>query len=678
MTVDEYAQLERERKPKSLRDWTALWNELPLLAETNGAVRANVEAFAASKRVTVESLEALGTRVKLRDQGRVDLAFAGSNGSGAIVAVKYRPLAGTSHDCYAENPSAWLRPIVAGNRDSLHWYLAEGETDGARLHGLVGEHAAVMVLPSGARAFPKEWAAVIPRGATVYTCHDADDAGDEGAAKVSKALDTTIRVRPPVEGGDWCDWPGSSDEFAQLVEAARSVLAQGPELVFTPLEAFAAVDEPGAEPLAQSADDHGTVIAAEGLVMAYGDGGAGKTTLCIDLCFALATQAPWLGIVTVDRPLRIAIIENEGPRQEFRKKLERKLTETGAQLEGRITVLEEPWEEFNFADETHRQAIAARIDADEVDLLVVGPLASVGAIGGGTPAEVEEFKKLLSKVRALCPRKFAVLLVHHENRSGQISGAWERLPDTLMHVTGQGPGRTRVYWQKVRWSSALHETTTHLLWAEGESYTVEEKPEVTEDTMISDLITAVQETPGASWTKIRERVTGKATDVANVRDRLLAEGVLINTAAREGYFNLWHCDDPAAPRSHPGTAWERPAEPPRAGASETSRSAVPYVSRNGFGNGTASDVPEVDDDENGPDWSEWQEAALRLQRREGVYAHTSEEIRAELERMHAEAVDADPGASNEPPLWDDNEADSLADPDACAFVSRIDDESEPA
>jgi hypothetical protein len=368
--------------------------------------------------------------------------------------------------------------------------------------------------------------------------------------------------------------------------------------VFTPLEQFAAFDEPGAEAIARATDGDGTVIAAEGLVIVYGDGGAGKTTLVIDWCFALATETPWLDVVSAVRPLRIAMIENEGPRQEFRKKLNRKLAATGAQLDGRIAVLEEPWAEFNFALEGHRQWVAAAIETDAVDLLVVGPLASVGAIGGGTPAEVEEFKKLLDNVRARCPRKFAVLLVHHENRAGQISGAWERLPDTLMHVTGQGHGRTRLYWKKVRWSSALHETTSHLLWADGESYTVEVKPEITEDTMADDLLEAVRENPGGSWSKIRDRVTGNATDAAKVRDRLIAAGTLVNSAARDGYFNLWHVDDPACPRSEPGTALERLSLLPPAGASEASRSAVPYVSRNGFGNGTDSDVPEADEQEN--------------------------------------------------------------------------------
>lgn len=371
------------------------------------------------------------------------------------------------------------------------------------------------------------------------------------------------------------------------------------DLVFTPLELFAAVDEPGAEPLATAAGG-GTVIPAAGLVLVYGDGGAGKTTLTLDLAFALAAGDSWLELVTPERPLRIAIVENEGPRAEFRKKLERKLTHTGANLDGRISVLGEPWAGFTFADDEQRRALAAVLEQAGIDVLIVGPVASVGMEGGGTPDEITRFEQLLRATRDLVPREFAIVLVHHENRIGRVSGAWERVPDTLLHVTGQGHGRTRLYWQKVRWSSALHGTTTQLVWADGESFTVEAKPEISEDTMTTELLAAVRENPGGSWSKIREHVTGKAAEIARVRDRLLHDGAIVNAATREGYFQLWLPDDPATPadtRSRLGTAWERLPFLPPAGAGETSRSPVPYVSRNGVGNGTAPTEPEVDPDE---------------------------------------------------------------------------------
>ena len=45
-----------------------------------------------------------------------------------------------------------------------------------------------MVLPAGARTFRREWAALIPRGATVALCHDADEHGDDGADRAARII----------------------------------------------------------------------------------------------------------------------------------------------------------------------------------------------------------------------------------------------------------------------------------------------------------------------------------------------------------------------------------------------------------------------------------------------------------------------------------------------------------
>jgi hypothetical protein len=215
-------EAEAEGPPRKIVDHSAKWEALAPLRSVNGHTQELLERFCASKRITLAALEELGARVALRKGGKVELAFAGTNGAGAIVALKYRPLS-SSHESRAERPSTWLRPIIAGKRDSLDWIVVEGETDGARLVGLVGDLVAVLVLPAGARAFKREWAAAIPRGAWVGLAHDADRDGDAGAQKAAALLGgRTVRLRPPVEGGDWCDWNGSREDFLELLHAARS------------------------------------------------------------------------------------------------------------------------------------------------------------------------------------------------------------------------------------------------------------------------------------------------------------------------------------------------------------------------------------------------------------------------------------------------------------------------
>lgn len=326
-------------------------------------------------------------------------------------------------------------------------------------------------------------------------------------------------------------------------------------------EAFAAVDEPGADPLVLA--DGGCAIPVGGLVKVYGAGGSGKTTLVIDWAVHFAAGTPWLDLLQPTRPLGVLVLENEGPRAEFRRKLRRRLSawaelegRVGSPLEGRLCVLSEPWGAVTLRDERHREELAQKLD--DIDLVVAGPLSWLGMEGGGTADEIRAFIELLEDVRSRAARPVAFLIVHHENRAGQISGAWEPVPDTLVHVQTEGHGGTRVFWQKVRWASALHATTTHLLWADGDSFSVKEREEVTESSIVDALLEAARELPGASWTKIRSQVKGRGTDVTEVRDRLLRDGLLVNTAAREGHFNLWVADDPARTPFHggngPGTA----------------------------------------------------------------------------------------------------------------------------
>jgi hypothetical protein len=96
------------------------------------------------------------------------------------------------------------------------------------------------------------------------------------------------------------------------------------EVRIAPIPDFAAVEEASAEPLVGSKRE--TVLPAAGILIAYGDGGAGKTTLTIDAAAHLASGTSWLGF-DVGRPLRILVIENEGPRGKFRERLAEKIAD---------------------------------------------------------------------------------------------------------------------------------------------------------------------------------------------------------------------------------------------------------------------------------------------------------------------------------------------------------------
>ena len=83
------------------------------------------------------------------------------------------------------------------------------------------------------------------------------------------------------------------------MQAAANV-GEAPEVELVTLAEFAAVDEPGAGALV--GPENATLLPENGDVMLYGDGGAGKTTLTIDLAFHLAAGCDWLGMTVARQP----------------------------------------------------------------------------------------------------------------------------------------------------------------------------------------------------------------------------------------------------------------------------------------------------------------------------------------------------------------------------------------
>lgn len=255
------------------------------------------------------------------------------------------------------------------------------------------------------------------------------------------------------------------------------------ELQIVTAQDFAAVDEPGAEPLM---GEPGEVLIPEGGdVLIYGDGGASKTSIGIDWAVHLAAGDDWNG-ARVPRPVGVGIVENEGPRPLFRQKLRRKLDAwTGSDVEDRLHVLESPWGEFRFPDET----VAERVGTLGIDVLIVGPLTRVGMDELGTLQEVRDFTFRLAEFRQRTGRRLTIVLVHHENKSGAISGAWEGACDTLFHAQVHVRGRTTLTVQKARWSSEWHKRKLELEWTDGEGFEVVEEEERHLETEIVRLLT---------------------------------------------------------------------------------------------------------------------------------------------------------------------------------------------
>jgi len=270
------------------------------------------------------------------------------------------------------------------------------------------------------------------------------------------------------------DWVDQIADIG-LEEALRGLPVPPPEVRIVSYADFAGTHEETADPLLGTSE--ATILPVGGMLLMYGDGGAGKTTLTIDGVAHLGAGIPWLGI-EVDRPVTTLMIENEGPRGKFRAKLAQKMASWNGHppYAANVQVMEDPWTMFTLREEDHRMALASAVERLAIDLVVMGPLVTLGMVGGGTPDEVQDFERLIRITRTLTERAFALWVVHHENKSGDVSGAWERVPDALVHVQAQGNGHTKVHFRKARWSDRDHGRSVNLTWVvESRSFTVAEE-----------------------------------------------------------------------------------------------------------------------------------------------------------------------------------------------------------
>jgi AAA domain len=508
---------EAEREPRRVANHRDAWERLTPLPDVNGAVGGHLERFAADKGISLEALVALGTRVKVAGSGEVELAW-GYPHNGAITAIKFRPLGDKKR--YALEPSVFPSPLVIGRRDSLDWLITEGETDTCRLYDLVGDLAAILCLPAGARAFRPRWADAVPRGATVALAHDNDPDGDAGAEKAGRVLGgRTVRLRPPDGIKDWCSWPGSRDEFLELAAAARGTQKR---FEFLTGADFLLREFPKAEPLYGAP---GQIILAIGsLLMVYGADGSGKSTWSVDGMAHLAAGVDWLGI-PVPRPVRFCVIENEGPPDLFQQKIAAKIDSwEGPQFAANLFFFVRPWGEFTFADPDCRRALTEFCDEHRIDVVTANPTLGLGAGASGRPDETQQFVDWLVESGLKSTR--AYWLLHHENKAGQISGDWGRHPDTKVLLQQEGNHRrTKLTWAKTRWATLPTDTiakASMLEWViETQGYSVVELDPVgaTDVELEQRIVDFLTDHPGSSTTTVETEVKGTSS-----RIRRLLEG----------------------------------------------------------------------------------------------------------------------------------------------------------
>jgi AAA domain len=286
---------------------------------------------------------------------------------------------------------------------------------------------------------------------------------------------------------------------------------------FDPLADFAARTYPDAEPLL---GERGAIYLATGsLLLVYGGDGTGKSTWTIDGAAHLGAGRDWLGL-PVPRPARCLLIENEGPAGLFQAKLEAKRESwDGPDFTDGVHVYAAPWSAFTFADEGARAALTDYCDEQGIDVVMANPTLGLGVAASGRPDETGQFVEWLKECGLGSTRAF--WLLHHENKSGQISGDWGRHPDTKVQLQADGNRqRTRLTWEKTRWATLeSSERAVMLEWElETQGYTVTPLDTVgaSDELLVERLSDYLEEHPATVTKHVLESIAGTDSRLAKL------------------------------------------------------------------------------------------------------------------------------------------------------------------
>ncbi|MCY4088185.1 MAG: AAA family ATPase [Actinomycetia bacterium] len=276
-----------------------------------------------------------------------------------------------------------------------------------------------------------------------------EDVTDEQLAGHLRDTVEDVRARKPV----------SYTPDTPIPEVEGYATGQGPDdrPFAVPLDEFLAEKTDTKPALIGTEED--TVLPAGGLMLLAGRSGEGKTTLANELAFHLAAGAGYLDH-PIERPLRVLLIENEGPQEPFRQKLERKHRNWRHQsLDKNLYIHTHNWAAFRLDQQEARSRLAAFTAHHGIDVVIADPLGSLGDTGAGSPKEAQPFIELLKQTGLY--QTVAWIILHHLRKPGaqtrvgdeldEISGAWVQHADAVLTLKARKGNQARLSYPKLRW-----------------------------------------------------------------------------------------------------------------------------------------------------------------------------------------------------------------------------------
>jgi hypothetical protein len=151
------------------------------------------------------------------------------------------------------------------------------------------------------------------------------------------------------------------------------------------------------------------------------------------------------------------VVQNEGPREAFRQKLEAAATHWSHATEA-VRIWDEPasWGSVKVSVPDARERLRRVLELHDVDIVIVDTLTRYGVRGNGTPEETREFIEWLGETGLGRDRGF--LLLHHPitrpdaslELIERIAGAWSPHADAVFYLEKLADKRARLSSPKLR------------------------------------------------------------------------------------------------------------------------------------------------------------------------------------------------------------------------------------